>query len=118
MAKILVIEDSVEIREMIILILNTYGHQVVSHSKRKDIESLIFNGNLDLALIDVWVGNTSGKNLCKQIKAADAELPIILMSDDPALLKDYESCLADDVIEKPFELKDFKNKINKALRKK
>jgi DNA-binding response OmpR family regulator len=115
MAKIFIIEDSEDVREMIIMVLTTYGHEVTGTSGTIDLTSKIAAFNPHLLLIDVCPGHESGREICKQIKDANAGLPIILMSTSAKLLVDYESCPADDIIEKPFDITELKNKIDKVL---
>jgi DNA-binding response OmpR family regulator len=115
MSKILVIEDSDDVREMITVLLKSYGHDVVSSSQTININSIISDANPQLILLDVWLGHQSGREICKQIKTANKKLPVILMSADAKLLADYESCQADDILEKPFDIIELKNKIDKLL---
>jgi len=118
MAKIFIIEDSEDVREMITMVLTTYGHEVKGTSEKTDLTSKIAAFDPQLVLIDVWPGHESGREICKQIKAANAGLPVILMSTNAKLLVDYESCQADDIIEKPFDITELKNKIDKVLNSK
>ena len=115
MAKILVIENSEGVREMIVMVLTTYGHEVTATSETIDLTAKIAAFDPQLVLIDVWPGHESGREICRQIKAADAGLPVILMSTNAKLLVDYELCQADDIIEKPFDITELKNKIEKVL---
>jgi DNA-binding response OmpR family regulator len=114
-AKILVIENSDDVREMITVVLKSYGHDVVSSSETININSIISHANPQLILLDIWLGHQSGKEICEQIKRANKNLSVILMSADAKLLADYESCKADDILEKPFDILDLKDKIDRLL---
>lgn len=60
----------------------------------------------DIVLLDVNVGNTDGRVLCKTIKtqAEYRHIPVILMSADQNNLIGYKDHGATAVMEKPFNL--------------
>lgn len=116
MATILVIEDTVEILEMIDLVLGTFGHDVVGAPGKFEINAMITHYNPQLVLLDVLLRqNLSGREICKMIKTFRPSLPVILMSADAKLLVEYESFNADAIIEKPFDIIELKNKIESLL---
>ena len=115
MAKILVIEDSEELWEMITTVLTTYQHDVIGSYKNIDTHTLITESAPKLVLLDTWVEDKSGREICRQIKKNNPGLPVILMSADPILLADHRSCNADDVLEKPFDIAELKHKIDNLL---
>jgi len=66
-------------------------------------------------LLDVKL-HGQDRDLCKQIKEKfNKEIPVILISANPDLLKDHKECLVVDIIEKPFDIKTVTQKINIAL---
>lgn len=103
---------------MMIMALSSYGHQIAGLASAVDLTSQILSFNPQLVIIDVHPGNDSGREICKQIKAADAGLAVILMSTTAELLVDYESCLANDILVKPFDILELKNKIERILNSK
>jgi DNA-binding NtrC family response regulator len=114
-AKILVIENSEDVRGMIIMVLTSYGHEVKGISGTIDPVSQILSFDPQLVLMDIWEAHGWGREICKKIKAANAGLPVILMSTNAKLLVDHGSCQANDIIEKPFDIMELKNKTEKAL---
>lgn len=116
MATILVIEDDVEILDMITVVLGTFGHQVVGLSEKVEIDTMVSQYNPQLVLLDVLLRrNFSGREICLIIKKDRPDLPVILMSANPKLLIDYKCCLADDALEKPFNIMELIDKIEKLL---
>lgn len=116
MAKILVIEDNSEVLEMITLVLTTFGYEVVGVSDKFDIDTKLTEWSPQLVLVDVLLrNNLSGKEICQTIKKIKPDLPIILMSANTKQLQDFESCKANDVLEKPFDIALLKKKIEKLL---
>lgn len=103
---------------MMMMALSSYGHQIAGLASAIDLSSQILSFNPQLVIIDVHPGNDSGREICKQIKAADAGLAVILMSTTAKLLIDYEACLANDILEKPFDILALKNKIERVLNSK
>lgn len=116
MSKLLIIEDSEDLREMMALILKTHKHEVVASSEEINLDLVLRNFKPDVILIDVKLRYISGKELCKQVKAVCEDIPVILMSANPRLLDDYKSCEANDILEKPFEMKELLYKIDNAVK--
>ena len=115
MAKILVIDDSEDMRDFFSTVLNMYGYEVKT--------AFSLNGELtsfkpDLILLEVMSKDTDGRKICKEIKTKnqDKNIPILLLSTTAALLKDYEQCGADDILEKPFSIYTLIEKINTLLK--
>ncbi len=115
MAKILIIENSEDVREMLIEVLNTYGHEVLGISDKSNPISNISSFKPHLVLLDASFGYKYRREICQQIKTAYPNLPICLMATDPKLLGNYEFCEANDFIEKPFDITQLKNKIDRVL---
>lgn len=115
MARILVIEDSEDVRQMNSFVLKTYGHEVLSISEKINVNWIISNFTPQVVLLDAWTSYKSRAEICKELKTADTALPIILMLEDEKLLSDIEACDADDIISKPFDIMELKDKIDKVL---
>lgn len=96
--------------------INLYEVEIACTNKEAIQKVIAFAPNL--IIIDVWLGNESGRELCKEIKRFNKTVPIILMSANASNLADYEICEADDVIEKPFDINSLLNKVNQLLLKK
>ena len=108
MAKILVVDDSEDILEMLGMLLHYKGHEIITSIDSVTTIKAINSFSPDLIILDVWLnGNpkgSTGRELCKDIKKFYPSLPIILMSANPELLKEFEECGADAIIEKPFDI--------------
>jgi DNA-binding response OmpR family regulator len=119
MIKVLLIDDSTELLELFVLLLNTDKYQVeTAPSKDKGWDKLL-TFNPDVVLLDVLIDGQDSRNLCLEIKQHTSykNTPVILLSADPELLRDYEECRAFDVIEKPFSINTVTQKIDVALLK-
>jgi len=115
MAKVLIIEDTSEVAEMIHFVLTAHSHEIeIAYSTQEAFQKIIAFAP-DILVLDVWLGSGNGKDLCKEIRKFNKKIPIILMSANAALLHDYEICEANDILEKPFDISVLLDKINKLL---
>jgi len=117
MAKILIIEDSLDLLDFLSIFMGIHEFEVKAVSTKKEVQSVLDNFKPDIILLDVWLGLDNGREICKEIKEKNKNLPIILMSANTALLKDHYLCEADDIIEKPFENNSVISKVNALLKK-
>lgn len=60
----------------------------------------------DLLLLDVWMSDINGRDVCMRLKSATAtkQVPIILMSAAKNIVQIAKTAGADDYISKPFQM--------------
>jgi len=106
MARIMIIDDSAEVVEILSTFLHMHGHQVHAGSLQTSIYKQLDLVAPDIILLDIILNGHDGRQLCIDIKFSPPykSIPIILMSASPALLKYYKDFKADDFIEKPFDI--------------
>ena len=111
--KVLVIEDEPVIAEMICIILEMEGLNVVSLADMGTARQKLHSKEIGLVLLDLNLKGESGRTICEYIKGqADLKhIPVILISANLDLEKIKLACGADDHIAKPFELTDFTSKV-------
>jgi DNA-binding response OmpR family regulator len=102
---VLFIENDADTFYMLNHILKNNGYEVTGFSSFNNVESL-FSSNPAIILLDEWLGNITGNEICLQIKAhADGKnIPVILISAVYNLEKIALKCMADGFISKPFDL--------------
>jgi CheY-like chemotaxis protein len=115
MAKILIVEDNVEMIELIFILLENKGFQVAKASSKEEALLQLDLLGPSLILLDVMLGADNGRDICKEIKQINKDVKVVLISANKALLQDYQECEADATIEKPFESKFIIGKINELL---
>jgi len=115
MANILLIKYSHDLANMLTLLLTLTSHYVETAFSTKEAQQKLENSCFDLIMIDVLLGSDSGKDLCKEIRRIDMQVPVILMSANPALPKNYAECRANAIIEKPFNIKQITDQISTLL---
>jgi DNA-binding response OmpR family regulator len=111
MPKILIVEDYPDLCEFFTLLLQINGFEVDGVLSKEDALKELETYTPEVVLMDVMLGNDSGRDLCKEIKQKYESISVILISANPHRLLDYEECHADGVIEKPFNNQNVLDKI-------
>jgi CheY-like chemotaxis protein len=91
--RILYIEDNQEAAEMMPLILAPAGYEVTTADSHQVSMEIVTGGGFDLILLESWLVEGSGIDLCKAIRAFDARIPIIFFTT-AAFEKDIEKAMA------------------------
>ncbi|WP_316828834.1 PleD family two-component system response regulator [Pedobacter miscanthi] len=118
MKKILVVDDSKEILEVIELILGAEGYEVNGLWDASKLNQRITDFNPDLILLDVMLGVLDGRDLCNLLKnnKLTNHIPVIMISASHNLgdMKD-RICHPNDFIAKPFDINNLINKVGAQL---
>jgi two-component system OmpR family response regulator len=80
MRRILYTEDDPDTRELVTLLLNDFRYEVVTSDSYQSALRLAEATQFDLYLIDSWLGEASGLDLCKAIRSFDPTTPILFFS--------------------------------------
>jgi DNA-binding response OmpR family regulator len=78
--RVLYIEDHDDTRELVTLVLEQRRFEVVSGSTIETGVALAGSQQFDLYLLDSWLPDGSGLDLCKQIREFDKATPILFYS--------------------------------------
>jgi two-component system, OmpR family, response regulator MtrA len=118
-ARILVADDDVDIRELIEFKLSTLGHEIVAVSDGAAAVDVCRDHKPDLAVLDVMMPGMSGLDAIRMIRSdeAMADIPVILLT---ARVKeaDVETGFdsgADDYITKPFSPRELASRVQALL---
>ena len=119
MARILVADDDVDIRELVEFKLSTLGHDVVAVADGAAAIEACKAQRPDLAVLDVMMPGVSGLDAIRAIRAdpALADLPVILLTAR-AQESDVETGFdsgADDYITKPFSPRELASRVQALL---
>ena len=119
MAKILVIDDDMNLLKMLELMLQRAGHQAILAADGAEGIEMAAKDPPDLAIVDVMMPEMSGHEICRQLRArpATVEIPILILTarSQPA---DREAALqsgATDYMAKPVSPKDLAAKVDELL---
>ena len=118
MSRILVAEDSADIREILQIGLSQKGFEVVlAHDGSQALE-IALTGTVDLAILDILMPQLSGIEVLHQIRAANMrQIPVILLSaliTRPEQAKGFAAG-ANAYIIKPFHLTEVVSEVRKLL---
>ena len=121
MARILVADDDVDIRELVEFKLSSMGHDIVAVGDGAAAVEACRAQKPDLAVLDVMMPGVSGLDAIREIRAdpALADLPVILLTAR-AQESDVETGLgsgADDYITKPFSPRELASRVEALLAK-
>lgn len=105
MKKILVIDDELEIRRVVEIILKQNNYLVEAISKWEYLSYSVQYFKPDLILLDVSLGGADGREICHRLKTSKktAHIPVILFSAHHNLVENLNGCKPDAVITKPFD---------------
>lgn len=116
---ILVIEDEEMLLDMIRAMLENLGYRVLCAKTGKEAISIAtsFDGDIDLALLDINLPDMGGNRIYPFIKEARPKMKVIVCSgyslDSPA--QEILNAGAQDFIQKPFDFKEISIKIKSVL---
>lgn len=115
--KILIIEDSQEIREGIRLLLNGESYQILeAASGEQGLE--LFSDEIDLVILDIMMPGISGLRTCEEIRK-HSNVPILFLT---ALVQESDRLIGlmaggDDYLTKPFSYAELLARIKALLRR-
>jgi CheY-like chemotaxis protein len=114
--KVLIIEDDQDTSEILGIIAELMDLDVIHAPQPLPVDE-IEKLTPDLILLDHWVGNMLGGDLCKQLKnnPATKNIPVIMLSAHNDIGQIAKHARADAHIAKPFDLDDMQNIITRLL---
>lgn len=78
--RVLYIEDHEDTRELVTLVLQQRSYEVITGSTIESGVALANSQQFDLYLLDSWLPDGSGLDLCRQIREFDKTTPIVFYS--------------------------------------
>ena len=79
MAKILIVDDEPDIREVVSLYLRRDGHSVIPAADGEEALRLYRQGQPDLVVLDLMLPKVSGLEVCRRIQA-DQRVPVVMLT--------------------------------------
>jgi DNA-binding NtrC family response regulator len=120
MARILVVDDEIGIRELLSEILYDEGHSVELAENAAQARAARLRARPELVLLDIWMPDTDGVSLLKEWSAQGLlDMPVIMMSGHATVDTAVEATRigAVDFLEKPITLQKLLKTIAAALAK-
>lgn len=105
---ILVADDDSDIREMVQVILHGAGFRVSTTDNAADVLRLLKTEHVDVVVLDYWMREITGIDLCRQIRTFDQSTPILMCSGSVTEADREAASLAgaQGYLGKPFNAKD------------
>lgn len=116
MAKILVVDDEIKIREIIKEYAEFEGYEVAQAEDGMQAVEMVKNQNFDIIIMDVMMPKLDGYSACKEIRKIK-QIPVIMLS---ARGEEYDKLFGfeigvDDYVVKPFSPKELMARIRAVL---
>ncbi len=118
MAKILVVEDDIEIAELERDYLEVSGHEITIAEDGIQAESLLLDSLYDLIILDIMLPKKNGYDLCRQIRDV-IDIPILMVTAKTESIDKIRGLGlgADDYIVKPFDPAELVASVNAHLKR-
>lgn len=117
-AKLLVVDDDPELRDLIAEYLRRQGYEVATAHDGVAMDEALAGGDINLVLLDLMLPGEDGMAIAKRLKTA-GDLPIIMVSaqgEDVDRIAGLEVG-ADDYIAKPFNPRELLARVRAVLRR-
>jgi DNA-binding response OmpR family regulator len=113
MSNILIADDSEDLLEMLHLAFKRSSFTIFTASNKAILEGYLQKIIPNVIIIDTSFKEHDGREICKELKQNShfKNTHIILVSGNPQTLQDYRDYYADDILEKPFSVRDLLDKI-------
>jgi DNA-binding NtrC family response regulator len=118
MANILVVDDEIGIRELLLEILGDEGHTVTLAENAAQARAARLTAKPELVLLDIWMPDTDGVSLLKEWAAGGLlTMPVLMMSGHATIDTAVEATRigATDFLEKPIALAKLLAAVKRAL---
>jgi two-component system OmpR family response regulator len=117
-ARVLCVEDDVEIAQMMTEVLEDNGFAPVFVGSAPEMDALLKRESIDLVVLDVMLPGEDGLSICRRLRMSSS-IPIIMVT---ARGEDIDRILglelgADDYVTKPFNSRELVARIRALLRR-
>ncbi|BCF98178.1 DNA-binding response regulator [Paraburkholderia sp. PGU19] len=118
-ARIIVLDDEAELRNMLQRFLSGHGFEVRAVENSKRLERYLQREPYDLLVLDLMIGEEDGLQICAKLRAEGHTLPILMLTakGDPLDRVIGLETGADDYLAKPFLPRELVARINALLRR-
>ena len=117
MTKIVIVDDSKDLLEVLKFFLTEKGYEVETATGKADLINMIKTFSPDLIILDIYLDGEDGREICKELRENQESkyLCILMFSASIKALVNYKQYGADGYIEKPFGLNEIVDEIEAAL---
>ncbi|MFN2582131.1 MAG: response regulator [Candidatus Dormibacteria bacterium] len=118
-ATVLVIDDDPSMRDILSVLAQQHGFTIQFAENGADGLRVAEQSDIDLILLDLSLPGITGFDVCRRLRGAGIEVPIIMVSASSDVVDVVVGLEigADDYLTKPFELRELAARINAKLRR-
>ena len=120
MKKVLVLEDEASIRSFVVINLKRSGYEPIEAATGTEaLEQLKKHPDIKVALLDIMLPDIDGFEVCRQIRATDAKIGIIMLTARTQEMDKVTGLMtgADDYVTKPFSPTELTARIDALYRR-
>ncbi|MFA5146744.1 MAG: response regulator [Candidatus Omnitrophota bacterium] len=117
MAKILVVDDEIYIRELLQKALKLNGYEAITVPSADQALDIIFKEPLDLVLLDIELAGESGISVLKKIREFQKKMPVVIYSGilTPQIEKEVREAGANEALSKKTEIPQLVEQLGRIL---
>ena len=117
MNKILIVDDSKDIRDILSKVLSLMGFEVAVASNGNEALNLFLTNSFDLVLTDLEMPDMDGWALAFNIKEESPDTPVVMITDSErqAVMERLKGSCIDSILFKPFMLEDIQKTVQIML---
>src|SRR4051795_6052516 len=119
MARVMVVDDDVTVREVVVTYLRAAGYDVGEAADGESALDDLRGERADLIVLDLMLPGIDGLEVCRRIRAKDDDVPVIMLT---ALGSETDRVVglergADDYVTKPFSPRELVLRVESVLRR-
>src|SRR5271154_5804903 len=117
--RILIVDDDKAICEYMQTLLERDGFQVKTLTDPTGVEEEVRAGGYHLIILDLMMPKLDGLEVLKRIRKVDNDIAVVIFTGYPNLESAVQSMKLDavDYIKKPFNVDEFREVLNRVMRK-
>lgn len=115
--KVLVVDDQVGIRVLLVEVFSTEGYETYQAANGKAALQIVRDNRPDLVLLDMKIPGMDGLEILKQIKEHDPSIKVIMMTayGELAMIREATDLGALMHFTKPFDIDELRMAVNHEL---
>lgn len=110
--RLLIVEDDQDIAYLYRLTLEP-SYEVRVAERVLTARLVLCTWQPDLVLLDIWLPDGSGLDLCREVKSMTPRLPVLIVSADRDARRAAQACGADSFLAKPVEPDDIEAAVDR-----
>ncbi|HDM75695.1 MAG TPA: response regulator [Deltaproteobacteria bacterium] len=117
MARLVVIDDEIDLCELIRRMFLDQGHEVIYFTDEDEALAWLKQENADLLIVDIQLRRRSGLDVLRQVKDLNLHPKVIIITAYPSIrtAKEAVSLGASDYLIKPVDIDELERKVNRIL---